>query len=381
MATRKDRMGGTENFRVTPKPPAAPVAPTQDRTPRGPSIIPPGSTYQAPSPWRRNAMGRGYASHVVKPPKGNAPIPDLSGLFNNMNLSGAGADGGAYMASLDASRAGIRGQIANALSEINRQQGVQEQMVGQLPGTFDTLNQNTLKNLSNTANAAQAAQLKSGLRSYTPAGTTMQPMADASTMATGFLKAGVPLLDLGVKDTAQRQRGLLTQAGLDAEAELAREERAFQMQQEQNNIELQYRQREDNLNRLWSVLQGNKDFARQKELARMGYEQDARSSRQALQLDELQRAQAQEDSETENFRKFGIPLTGQEATKLRATPMYNELIQITQSSENVDKDVESYMKEHGYKSDIAGPGLNQFLDRLKALVAYDSTPKVATGGV
>lgn len=269
-----------------------------------------------------------------------------------------------FMQSLAKSRSAIQAQIQGALAEINRQQGIADQEVNTMPGTYDALNAGNLKMLTDTANSAQAAQDKTGLGSFTPAGTIEQPMANASNMATGFLKSGVPLLHLGVQDASQARRGQLTQAGLEANAQLDAQQRDFlasqaQAQQSGNTPEAR-------------LAEENRQFAHDREMANLGVRNQA-------SLAELNHRQSVLDNETQSLQAGGVPLTGEQAMNFRQSPLYTDLVGWMQK--NPTKDSSEWLKEHGYGGDLAGPGLEQFLNKLKALAEYDLMPKNGSGTV
>lgn len=376
--------------------------------PQGPTT----GTSAAPVPnTPLGAPGHRVLSGGVTPPGSKPSNADIrAGMaFGNAVLGGGGGDGGygaAFQAAIGSSRSSIQQQMQAALDEISRQEQTGTQEVNTLPGTYDTITGDTTKQITNSANAAQQAQLQSGLQSFTPAGTTSQPMIDAANQANGFLKGGVPLLQLGVQDTANRQRGAARQTGMEMNAALDQEQRQYEQQRSMAELQRQ----DDTKMKLLDLALGQKNddkqFAQQKELAQMGYAHDDKQFGQQLTLSQLQKDQARQDDESDQLRAGGLPITGQQADTLRKSSLYNELVSWMQS--NPDKDTSDWVKTKigGAKgrsggfgigpltyqgpgsgatnydtTGEAGPGLTDFLNKLVGLAEWDMSPKLSTGSV
>lgn len=315
---------------------------------------------------RQNAAGN----------KGAKPDPGAQFLQAMAGATGAGPDyNSQFQQSLAASRQSIQTQIANATAEVNRQQETQMAETGQLPAQYTGLLNSTLSGLNHNAQQAQAAQEKTGLGSFTPAGTTEAPMADAARMATGFEKSGVPLIQLGVQDQAMRNKGQIAQTGMEMNNQLDQEGRAYDANAAQQKEQEHFQTIQAVLQAGMQKAAAKNDFAQQVKLAQMGYQHDSEQFKQQLTLSQLQHQQSLWDDSSKMLAAGGVPLNGQQADSMRRSPLYGDLVNYMQNGGDDTK----WLKDHGYDNKIAGQGLKNFLDNLRSLVAFDLVPKNGAG--
>ena len=159
-------------------------------------------------------------------------LPSLSGL-PGFSAPGSGAASNydrQFTESLGRARSGIETQLRNALSEVGRQEASQLQAVGQLPGEYARLADLARAQVNETTTNADAALAATGVQNLTPSGTAAAPLLSAMALGQATQQAGVPLLDLGVRDTAGRARGGLEQAKLSAFEQIDAQERQYAAQ-------------------------------------------------------------------------------------------------------------------------------------------------------
>jgi len=159
-------------------------------------------------------------------------VPTLAGL-PGFSAPGSGAAANydrQFTESLGRARSGIETQLRNALTEVGRQEASQLQAVGQLPGEYARLADLARAQVNETTTNADAALAATGVQGLAPAGTGAAPLLSAMALGQATQQAGVPLLDLGVRDTAGRARGGLEQAKLSAFERIDSEERQYAAQ-------------------------------------------------------------------------------------------------------------------------------------------------------
>ncbi len=178
-----------------------------------------------------NALGSA-ATGMEDSPGASLSLPSLSGMpgFSAPGSGGAAAYDQQFRDSLGQARSGIETQLRNALTEVGRQEASQLQAVGQLPGEYARLADLARAQVNETTANADSALAATGVQGLAPAGTGAAPLLSAMAMGQSTQQSGVPLLSLGVKDTAGRARGGLAQAKMSAFQQIDQEERAYAVQ-------------------------------------------------------------------------------------------------------------------------------------------------------
>lgn len=334
------------------------------------------------------AQGNAAANALGLPRPGAQKQPSNRDLaagmaFANAVLGGGGGsnDGGygeSFNASLAASRQSINQQVQAALDEIARQEVTGTAEVNTLPGTYDSITNSSNAAITQHANAAQNAQLASGFRSFTPAGVTANPLIDANNTATAFLKGGVPLIRLGVQDASARNRGQVRQVGMGLQADLDTQQRQFEMQQAHDAAARQADNSMKLLDIALSQAQDKRDWKRH--IYDLQHEDKASATefKRNQSLYDLKRTQDAQDQETAQLRAGGIPMTGQQAERIRNSSLYSDLMSWMRA--NPDKDTTDWINEK-IPGDLASPALRDFISSIVMLGEYDVTPKNSYGGI
>lgn len=131
----------------------------------------------------------------------------------------------AFQDSLNQARSSVQAQLKNAIDEVNRHEGVASQMIGQLPGQYNSLYDLAGNQINQMGAAADAARGKYGMGAGT-AQSALTPILGTMAQQRATSQAGVPLLQLGNADLAQTRRGAANQAGDAANAQIDQENRA-----------------------------------------------------------------------------------------------------------------------------------------------------------
>src|SRR5258706_4897980 len=106
-------------------------------------------------------------------------------------------------------------------------------MVSTLPGTYAGLNAASLAGINADVAGGTNALSKAGYQGagLQTAQSLAAPAATGVGEATGFLQSGVPLLHMGVQQTADQRRVQLQQMGMDATNALDQQSMQYQQHQ------------------------------------------------------------------------------------------------------------------------------------------------------
>lgn len=178
----------------------------------------------------------------------------------------------AFQDSLAQARSAVDAQIRNALGEISRAEGSQQQAIGTLPGQYDTLYNLAYGQMGQLGTDAEKAQANLGIKVGTPSGTMMAPLQGAMGMARATQQGGVPLLKLAATEQAAQNRGLLAQIQAQMLADLMGEERSYTRDRarttQDRSFELEdraYNEKRDEAMRREQM--AREDFQRQQDMA------------------------------------------------------------------------------------------------------------------
>lgn len=163
-------------------------------------------------PWKKGPDGLGYANADGSYRSAREPEVDVvSSLIGQADLASKQYMD-AFQANLAKSRANIATQYATALADINAGEGRAKQAIDTLPGMLQGIYGPTAQQIDAETAKSAAAQAKTGLQSFAPAGTGVEPIKAASAAEFASRKADVPLLHLGSQQSFAGQRSTLGSA-------------------------------------------------------------------------------------------------------------------------------------------------------------------------
>lgn len=197
-------------------------------------------TYQAPM---SNGEATNNASRQAYMDSGHT-YEDIAGAINAQpapavpGLDGGDQYGQAFTDSLNKARANVQAQLGAALGEIGRSEAAQQQMVGQLPGQYNQLFDMATGRVNALGTAADQAEANAGIKSRRSGGNALAPFSAGIAAGRAFAQAGVPLLNMGVADTAARRRAQAQMAASDQQAQLEGENRQYLLHQQGQGLDM-----------------------------------------------------------------------------------------------------------------------------------------------
>ncbi len=122
----------------------------------------------------------------------------------------------AFRNALESSRSGVTKQFELALGDIAQREAAAGQGLSMLPGQVTDIYSRGDANVGQGVASLDAAQQASGLSSFMGAGDQLAPLQAAMQGDLAARQADVPLLQMAMQADANRQRGALQNARLDA---------------------------------------------------------------------------------------------------------------------------------------------------------------------
>lgn len=186
-----------------------------------------GGAPQAPTPQQPAIPGQATAGAATNTGGLTAlmaqPIPNPMGLPQN-TVAWKAPDLANYdkqfSESLAASRAGIASSFQRAMEDVTAQESIANQAVATLPGQYGDIYNRAESRTKESLGSLEGALGKSGLGGLMTADQMNAPLMAALQGGRAGFESTVPLTQLGMQETFNKQRGAMSQARMAAESPL-----------------------------------------------------------------------------------------------------------------------------------------------------------------